>query len=138
MAKRAPWRVPEDLGQVQQRVEEWRETRAKRGAMPEELWSAAVAAAEKHGLWRASRVLRVNYGDLRRRKGREQRKTSAESVHTAGFVELSAPKLEAGVEAAGAVVELCSADGAKLQIRLPGGEPLDVRGLAEAFWRRGA
>ena len=39
------------MEQVSQRIKHWRETREKRGRMPERLWAAAVALAHKHGIW---------------------------------------------------------------------------------------
>ncbi|MFC1707893.1 hypothetical protein ACFL59_13940 [Planctomycetota bacterium] len=136
--------VPDDLDEVLRRIEHWRKTRRKRGAMPEKLWAEAVAMAGRHGVWLASHVLRVNYASLKARLERahgaeaEGRISGGDRARGSGFVELKASQLGALSDPAGVVVELSSADGARLVIRTPGHEGLDLRGLADAFWRRGA
>jgi hypothetical protein len=101
--------------------------------MPEALWEAAASVAGKHGLWAVSRALRVNYESLKQRVERKGRpvRTSA-----AGFVELDAGHLVGRSERAVTVLELSSADGAKVAVRLEGHEHLDVAALAAAFWQR--
>jgi len=122
---------------VRNRIERWRETREKRTAMPEDLWNAAVALAMKHGAYATAQGLTINYERLKARLDRQspKKRRAVTAGRSAGFVELEGGRL-AG--AAGAVVELSRADGAKLTIHMPAGEVLDVAGLATAFWSRGA
>jgi len=122
---------------VRQRIEHWRATREKRSPMPEKLWEAAVSVARVHGVWATTRVLRINYESLKSRVSGGATDGRAGAARSAGFVELAAGQLGGPGERAGTVVELAAADGARLTVRLPSGEGLDVVALADAFWRRG-
>ncbi len=126
--------LPAEVGSVRERIEHWRATREKRTRMPDELWEAAATVAREHGLWAVSRALRVNYESLKQRVGRAREATGASA---AGFVELDAAQLIGRGEGATSVLELSSADGAKLLVRLEGHDTLDVPALVAAFWGRG-
>jgi hypothetical protein len=97
--------------------------------MPEELWAAAVAVAREQGVYAAARGLRVNYDSLKARMGQAAR---ADQHAAPTFVELS-PTLPMG----GSVVELASAGGQKLTIRLGGGGEINVAELCREFWSHG-
>jgi len=106
--------------------------------MPEELWKAAASVARVHGVWAVSRALRLNYESLRKRTGRAAAGGIAGGRGSESFVELDAAELVSSREEAKTTVELTSADGAKLMIRLLGNnQALDVLAVANAFWRRG-
>ena len=64
---RKPTPICEDILELQRRLAEWRGCHAPRSPLPEELWSAAVEVARKHGLHRTARTLPVDYANLRRR-----------------------------------------------------------------------
>ena len=99
------------MQQVRQRIEHWRETREKRGRMPEPLWAAAVALARKHGVYATAQGLRVNYDSLSARVGARRPKRRAPKARKAAFVELG-PALPLGpASPGGPVVELTGADG---------------------------
>ena len=126
------------MEQVRQRIEHWRETRARRGRMPERLWEAAVALAGEHGVYATSQGLRVNYDSLRVRVQGQRPKRRSAKGRGAAFVELD-PALPLGpVSPAGPVVELTGADGQKLTLRLTGPGDLDLPGLVREFWSREA
>jgi len=62
----APW------ASLASRVEAWRRTRTRRtGAMPEELWREAAALAARHGVYRISQALRLNFENLKKRASAE-------------------------------------------------------------------
>ena len=103
--------------------------------MPSELWNAAVAAADEHGVWAVSRALRVNYASLRARVEGEMRGGRSATSDAGGFVELGRAQLLGAAQRAGVVVELSRADGAKMTIRLEASGASDIVALAEAFWR---
>ena len=131
--------IPDDLAEVRLRIEEWRMARSKHGAMPESLWAEALGMAARHGLWRVSRVLRVNYVSLKGRLAEAERGAAETSRDPSpGFVELMGAGAGAWTHLPGAVVELCGPDGARLVIRTPGALGVDVLELAERFWRRQA
>jgi len=132
--------------ELRERVEEWRRRREKRGAMPEELWAAAVDLARRDGVYRAARALRVDYATLKWRvaeaeAGAEQQSPDGVDEHTpqsGGFVELVGPQplelpLPLGME-----VELSDGEGARMTVRVPRDIEVDVAALTRAFLGRGA
>lgn len=107
--------------------------------MPGELWDAAAALTEEHGVYAVSRQLRVSYESLRRRVGQETGRGVGEETSSAGFVEMSAAQLlGSGAQgsapaAGGAEVEVWGGDGARLWVRLGDGGGVDVAGVVSAF-----
>jgi hypothetical protein len=65
--------------------------------------------------------------------GRQPRRSS---LAAKGFVELEGGELLGALGAGGSVVELTRGDGAKLVVRLPGGQALEVAALSETFFAR--
>lgn len=128
--------IPAEVAAVRDRVARWRGSRVKRSAMPEELWEAAVSLVPDHGLYRVARVVRVDYGAL---KDRCSRASSGEpgAIASGVFVEVEASQLLAPpaepAAATGAVVELFRPDGARLVVRLPAHQAVDLVVLAGAF-----
>jgi hypothetical protein len=103
--------------------------------MPEELWREAGALAAAHGVYRIAQALGVRYESLRRRVELSSKRKGQASEGLGGFVELrmAAP---AGSEPRRALVELSSCDGARMVVQLVGYEDLDVKELAESFFKR--
>ena len=128
-------RVLAALEPVRRRIEEWREARRKRTRMPEDLWGAAVGAAREHGVWAVSQVLRVNYESLKARLHRSGSECAAASEPR--FVELEAAGLLPSVRHEQTVLEMSSASGAKLVVRLGAHERCDVTALARSLWDGG-
>lgn len=52
---------PAGFATLRERIETWRRTRLKPGAMPEELWQAAARLAAKHGINPTAEALRLQY-----------------------------------------------------------------------------
>jgi hypothetical protein len=73
------------LNQLRRRIERWRWTRASRGPMPAELWTAATELAREFGAYRVARELGVGYGSLKDRLGDDGASGAKES---AAFVEI--------------------------------------------------
>ncbi|HKC82636.1 MAG TPA: hypothetical protein VKD46_01410 [bacterium] len=121
---------------VRRRIEHWRRVRERRSPMPALLWAAAVALAAEHGVYPIARALRLNYETLKARVGRRADGVRQEVIASARFVPVDGAPVLGAAPPAGRVVELSSADGATLVIRLAGRDALDVRALAAAFWRR--
>ena len=67
MAKSEGTALPAGVERLGERIEQWRQTRARRTAMAPELWSAAVVLAGSHGVYRVARALRINFECLKRR-----------------------------------------------------------------------
>ena len=55
------------LEEVVEEVARWRQTRVKRGAMPEGLWEKTVKAAEQFGIAKTALALGLNSSAVKRR-----------------------------------------------------------------------
>ena len=101
---------PRTVEEVAARLEEWRQSRQKRAAIPEELWSAAIEVARREGVSRTAAALRLDYGKLKRlmiAAHGVEKKTPSPS-----FMELIAP--EAGAVAQCAI----EMEGRRARIRI--------------------
>ena len=118
------------IGTAQAQFEQWRKTRQRRSAIPDDLWSMAIGLARREGVSRIAQQLRLDAGKLKRLlladdsgKGKRRRQS--------GFVELMAPMVTA---IPGCVIELESAGGSKMRIHWEAGAPPDWKNLLLA-WR---
>ena len=128
---------------VRQGIEAWRAQRPKPPAMPEELWTAAATLAREHGVYAISQSLRVDYGGLKRRVAEAGGERVRDEDGGDDFVEVSGSQIleshpTTDAATAASVVEMTHADGSRMVVRLTAQEPVDVVGLASAFWGRGA
>jgi hypothetical protein len=137
MAREKRNRLPAGVEAARKRIDHWRETREKRGPMPEKLWDAAVLAARAHGVWSVARELHVNYESLKGRVAHAEKEKDTGRERSGGFVEVGAAQLVGPSAAPVTVVEVSAADGARLTVRVGGSEQLDVQMLIDSFWRRG-
>ncbi len=121
---------------LRESVQDWRGSRQKGGAMPEELWASAAALAQVHGVYAVSREVGLSYESLRRRTG--QRAGPAPEAATAhgGFVEVRATQILGSSPTAGPLVEVWDGSGAHLAVRLGTPDCIDVTGVVRAFLRR--
>lgn len=70
-----------DLEAIRARIDQWRRTRTKRAAMPEDLWLAATALGQRLGVHPVSQRLRLNYDRLKLRVAEsELRQERAENM----------------------------------------------------------
>jgi hypothetical protein len=116
-----------------ERIAEWRRTREKRTAMPEELWQAAMRTGREHGVWRVAHALHVNYESLQRRVGLVGCERAAPLAGR--FVELRPAELPVADGPGSTEVELSDGAGRTLRIRRQGPGAAEVLGLAERLWR---
>src|SRR5207245_6461868 len=80
--------IPPDLLELSQRLEQWRSEQPRRSPLPESIWTAAVEMAQRHGLHRTTKALRLDYTGLKKRMPAELR--SGESPpHLLEFLELA-------------------------------------------------
>jgi hypothetical protein len=123
---RKPADISDEMDEVRQEFENWRSTHAPRSRIPDTLWTSAAKLARQYGLYRTSRVLRLDYARLKAQAGLG----SADQVKkTPAFVEFVAggsPEC---------VVELENARGKKMRIQLRGVAAPDLAELSRAFWR---
>ncbi len=121
-----------------QRVARWRAEHGGRGVRwPEELWTAAVAAARIDGVGAVAEAVGIGRDRLAARLARADGGTTAEK--TTAFVEVDARALSApsgGGFGGGTILRFEAGDGKKLEVELGDGIGLDVVALAQAFWGR--
>jgi hypothetical protein len=113
------------LYELKGRIEYWRQTRTKKSPMPSELWNEAVQLTPTLGWSCVAEALGLNHERLK------QHCTEAERAPE--FIEVDGAQLFGA--ATGSVVELTSASGERLTIRLGPGSKLDVAEVVEAFQR---
>ena len=118
--------IPVDLLELSQRLEQWRSEHSTRSRLPESIWVAAVEMAQRHGLHRTTKALRLDYTGLKKRMPALAQ--SACPVPPA-FLELLAPAPAGPTEC---VVEWESARG-RMRVAMKGVTP-DWASLLRA-WR---
>jgi hypothetical protein len=154
--RESQWEMPSDVLSVHTRIEAWRTKREKRTPVPSEIWSAAVALAQRYGVYRISQALRLNYGGLKRRlDDRKETVTkltndnAKESSHCK-FIELSGEGMMAAARRDGAdivtkgvsgeparmEIEISDGTGARMTIRVSEGSEVALRNLVNSFWSR--
>ena len=124
--------VTEQLSVLRERVERWRRQRGgKRTRIPEALWKAAVGVARVEGVHATCQALRFNYYSLKDRVDTAESGEQKEPPAAVAFVDLGRGPLGGG---ATTVVELVGRGGDRMRLDVSG--PVDVVGLAQAFWSR--
>lgn len=125
--------LPEPIKQLQEQLEEFRLTHARRSKLPEALWHAAATLARQHGLYLIAHTLRLDYAGLKKRLAGSSR-TEPKSDHRAtaktAFLELSTPTLPF----AEYVIEFESVGGGKMRIQWKASTEPDWTKLLRA-WR---
>ena len=118
--------IPGDLLQLSQQLEQWRRDQPPRSRLPESIWAAAVEMAQRHGLHRTTKALRLDYTRLKKRMPAAAQATGPT---TPGFLELLGPVVTGPPEC---VVEWESARG-RMRVAIKGVTP-DWANLLRA-WR---
>jgi hypothetical protein len=118
--------IPDDLLQLSQQLAEWRSAHPPRSRLPEPMWMAAVEMAQRHGLHRTAKALRMDYTRLKERLPVTAQPPRAAS---AGFLELLTAPATGLTEC---VVELESGRG-RMRVAMKG-VTLDWASLLHA-WR---
>ena len=123
--------LPVELENVRRRFEIWRRKRTARTHIPDSLWSAAVKVAERHGVHRTAKALRIDYYGLKKRVEEVGFDGAPARGDVATFVELAGPLTGGSVEC---LVELEDDSGAKMRVHLKGIEAPDLVALSGSFW----
>lgn len=129
----APANKKSALEQVQEQFEHWRRSRAKRGAIPDALWQAAVRLFPDYGLHRISKALRLNNTDLKHRVNAHRSTCEQTDVSTAGFIELG---LSDPMRRGQCMIEMADQKGASMRMYFKGEAGLDLLELGKAFWSK--
>src|SRR5260370_37489499 len=85
--------IRDDLLQLSQRLEEWRSAQPSRSRLPETFWAAAVEMAQRHGLHRTAKTLRMDYLRLKKRLSPEAKRCPSATPAFLGLVKSPAPGL---------------------------------------------
>jgi hypothetical protein len=124
-----PADIPQGMRRVYRRFERWRSAHTGRLPIPESLWASAAEVAREHGVFHTAKVLRLEYGKLKRMvpSARPMAKTA-----TPAFVELVAPQ---AVGLSECLIELEGRHG-KMRIQWKGTTAPDLAGRSRALWER--
>ncbi len=134
MTKQAPYEVPADLKEIQQRFAEWRGSHSGRRPIPETLWAVATESASRHGVFRTAQVLRLDYTKLKQRTQGTTPAGRRPSAPPAAFVELMGPSAGPGCEC---IIEMEGRRG-RMRIEWKGPAAPDLTGLSRMLWEPGA
>lgn len=129
MATRAQKEVPAGMQRICRRFERWRSSHRGRLPIPERLWASAAEVAREHGVFRTAKVLRLEYGKLKRmaEAGAPRRRPTAPP---ATFLELMSPPAGSLSEC---LIELEGPRG-KMRIQWKGAVAPDLAGLSRVLW----
>jgi hypothetical protein len=126
--KRLP-EVPAGMERIYRRFDRWRGSHRGRLPIPEALWAAAAEVAREHGVFRTAKILRLEYGKLKRMAA-SAAPVKRTAAPTAGFLELVAPQAVGLTEC---LIELEGPRG-KVRIQWKGAVAPDLAGLSPALW----
>jgi|SRR5215471_7670756 len=124
--------VPDGMRRVYEQFERWRKSHTGRLPIPDSLWAAAAELAREQGVFRTAKVLRLEYGKLKRlaAASKEGARKSARGAGTpAAFVELLTPTAEASE----CLIEVEGPQG-KLRIQWKGVTGAELAGFSRALW----
>jgi hypothetical protein len=123
--------IPQGMRRVYRRFEGWRSAHGgARLPIPEALWASAAEVAREHGVFHTAKVLRLEYGKLKRMVQSE--KPIAKTTAPTSFVELVAPPVIGRSEC---LIELEGPRG-KMRIQWKGTTGPDLAGLSRTLWER--
>jgi hypothetical protein len=128
--------MPAEMKHLWKRIEQWRQMRRRRTAMPAELWSEAVTLARSAGSYRVARALRLNFEALKRRMVEGALDGAPAVAPPSGFVELTRAQM-VGAPTTGTVVEIEDESGLRVVVRLAKEAHVDVMQLISALRPRG-
>ena len=120
--------VPVPMRKVHGQLQRWRRQRRGRERIPETLWVAAGELARRHVVNQVSRVLRLEFNQLRR--AAEAGGRNGHKQTTPAFMELIASQRPAAREC---VLEL-EGPGGKLRIELKGTTTAELSDVSRALW----
>jgi hypothetical protein len=128
MATRAQSEVPAGMQRISRRFERWRRSHRGRLPIPGRLWASAAEVAREHGVFRTAKVLRLEYGKLKR--------LAENAAHGSRATAPSATFLELMSSAAGLSECLIELEGprGKMRIQWKGATGVDLAGLSRVLW----
>lgn len=104
--------------------------------MPEELWEAAVCAAQRHGVSQVARALGLGHAGLKARTwaASQPSRPARKAAKAEGFVEVSAAQWLSPLSASSLVIEYVAPKGSRLTLTVPSAcRDLDLPALVAAL-----
>jgi len=133
MTTKAVLEVLPGMQRICRRFERWRSSHCGRLPIPEALWASAAAAAREHGVFRTAKILRLEYGKLKR-MAEAATPAVRRAPAPAEFLELVALQgAPAGPGLSECLIELEGSRG-KMRIQWKGATAPDLAGLSRALW----
>ena len=133
MTTKARCEVPTGMQRICRRFERWRSSHRGRLPIPEGLWASAPAVAREHGVFQTAKVLRLEYGKLKRMVEAAPsgvRSAAGSSQGPAMFLEWLPPQ---ALGLAECLIELEGPRG-KMRIQWKGPTAPDLAGLSRSWW----
>lgn len=117
---------------VRRHFEHWRQSRAGRSRVPEDLWGLAAGVALEYGLYRTARELRLNYNALKGRITSASPSLYRKDPSPTAFIEMVSPCPAPFSEC---TVEIEDRRGTKMRIHLKSSQTPDLGTISNAFLR---
>jgi len=137
MATKAQGEVPAGMQRICRRFERWRSSHRGRLPIPGGLWASAAAVAREHGVFQTAKVLRLEYGKLKRMVEAAPsgvRPAAGRPLAPATFLELvSPPGVSSGPGLSECLIELEGPRG-KIRIQWKATTAPDLASLSRALW----
>lgn len=120
------------LREGQRRFAEWRaQKQTLREPIPEELWELAVALTKTYSQQKVAQELRLNTGELSRRRKSNHQEDSPTSVSQSRFVELNFSSSPSSGQCHR--IEIERYDGHRMTLCAPPNEPFHLQEAIELF-----
>ena len=134
MATRAQGEVPAGMQRICRRFERWRSSHRGRLPIPARLWASAAAVAREHGVFQTAKVLRLEYGKLKRMVEAAPSGVRPAAGRPATFLELVPPQaVPSGPGLSECLIELEGPRG-KIRIQWKGTTAPDLASLSRSLW----
>ena len=127
VATKAQFEVPAGMQRISRRFERWRRSHHGRLPIPEGLWASAAAVAREHGVFRTAKVLRLEYGKLKRMTESASGGPRTSAAPTA-FLEL----MPQPVGVSDCLIEV-EGPGGKMRLQWKGATASDLAGLLRVW-----
>ena len=127
------------IERLHEQIEQWRDTRQHRCAMPEVLWQRAVKLAKGHGIYQVSKACNLHFGNLKKRlEASESKRGKTATEDEFSFVELEGVDLRSLQPRTAAVtVQVIDERGASIKVAYWDRERFDMTEAMRSFWSRG-